>query len=142
MRQYYKLLARASREIDRTGNGIDEGQDAAKGRFAKGDKVALVVDRFDGAVGTHQDSELNSLFCASKRGTPVISHPSKGASQAAVCRISSSRSRPARMFPARSQAAARVFAARQDLQPFKMRGPEDRSHFHVAAQQAAPDEPP
>ena len=57
MRQCYQLLAIAGREIDRTGNGIDEGQDAAKGNeFAKGDKAALVIDRFDGAVGTHQDS--------------------------------------------------------------------------------------
>ena len=31
MRQCYQLLALAGREIDRTGNGIDEGQDAAKG---------------------------------------------------------------------------------------------------------------
>ena len=135
MRQCDQLLARTGREIDRPGDRIDKGQGVAKrNEFTKGNKAALVIDRFDGAVGTHQDSRIEQ---------PLLGIKTRHASD----QPSIERQR----FPGRCLQDLRLaikepgkgcfrpdhelrhgcLPARQVLQPFKVRGPEGAVPFFM-----------
>ena len=135
MGQCDQLLAHASREIYRTGDSVNEGQGATQGnKFAEGDKAALVVDCFDGAIGTHQDGRIEQSFPSIKTRHAGEQPSVEGQRFPGRCpqdlRLTVEEPGKGRFRPDH-KLRHRCLPARQGLQPFKVRGPQGAVPFFM-----------